>query len=65
MNIIWIWLFAAGYIVSLYAGEQALSPQFFERNFDAVRHDLGELAELANQEAMDVLTESRIMALDV
>ncbi len=44
---------------------QALPPQFFEDKFDAVRHDLCELAQLADQAQLEALAESRTAALEV
>ena len=44
---------------------QALPPHFFENKFDAVRHDLCELAQLADQVQMEALAESRTAALEV
>ena len=44
---------------------QALPKEFFEKGFDAVRHDLSELAQLADQAQMEALAETRTAALEV
>lgn len=44
---------------------QNLPQHFFERKFDAVAHDLGELSQLADQAQMEELAESRTTALEV
>jgi hypothetical protein len=44
---------------------QALPQHFFDKNFDAVRHDLSELAQLADQAQMEALADMRTAALEV
>lgn len=44
---------------------QALPQHFFDKNFDAVRHDLSELAQLADQAQMEALADTRTAALEV
>lgn len=51
--------------VNLFMLLQDLPQQYFDADFDAVRHDLGLLTQKAGQEAMEGLAEARTSALEV
>ena len=44
---------------------QELPAQYFERSFDAVRHDMSQLSPGAHLSALDAAADMRIVALEV